>query len=257
MMGALSSRENQQDGKINRIMVIIAMQAEAQPLIDCLGLTEQSSVFSGPLPAKCFSGLVDGCNVDVVVNGQDPKFGNDSVGTVCAALTTYEGLKTLSPDLLINAGTAGGFRRKGAEIGDIFLSTECKNHDRRIAIPSFTEWATGAYECVSTANMQKELGFKCGIVTTGNSLDHEPKDDELMLENDASVKDMEAAAIASTAALFETPFFAVKSVTDIVDGNVPTHEEFLENLSAAARSLQEAIPRIISFVVQKSSAKDL
>jgi len=36
---------------------------------------------------------------------------------------------------------------------------------------------------------------------------------------DASVKDMEAAAIAWVAKLSNTPFFALKIVTDIVDGD--------------------------------------
>jgi len=52
---------------------------------------------------------------------------------------------------------------------------------------------------------------------------------------------MEAAAIADTAALFGTPFIAIKVVTDIVDGDMPTQDEFLANFAAAAASLQEAV----------------
>ena len=32
-------------------------------------------------------------------------------------------------------GTAGGFKRKGAAIGDAFISSQIANHDRRIPIP--------------------------------------------------------------------------------------------------------------------------
>ena len=32
-------------------------------------------------------------------------------------------------------GTAGGFKRKGAAIGDAFISSQVANHDRRIPIP--------------------------------------------------------------------------------------------------------------------------
>ena len=46
-------------------------------------------------------------------------------------------------DLVINAGTAGGFSRKGAAIGDAFISTGIKHHDRRIAIPGFTGMRSG------------------------------------------------------------------------------------------------------------------
>lgn len=69
---------------------------------------------------------------------------------------------------------------------------------------------------------------------------------------DASVKDMEAAAIAWTAALSNTPFIAVKVVTDIVDGDRPTEVEFFENLATAATSLQVMIPKVVEFVVGKS-----
>lgn len=69
---------------------------------------------------------------------------------------------------------------------------------------------------------------------------------------DASVKDMEAASIAWAAELSGTPYFCVKVVTDIVDGDKPTQDEFLENLGTAAKSLQSTMPKVISFVAGKS-----
>ena len=65
------------------------------------------------------------------------------------------------------------------------------------------------------------------------------------------MKDMEAAAIAWVADLSQTPFFALKIVTDIVDGERPTHEEFLENLGTAAVSLQQTLPKVLDFVSGK------
>ena len=92
------------------------------------------------------------------------------------------------------------------------------------------------------------LKFKLGVVTTGNSLDHVEADDAQMAANgaypnsivtrdaaqpcpsflkstslitfrsflpDASVKDMEAAAVAWAAELYAVPYFALKVVTDI------------------------------------------
>ena len=47
------------------------------------------------------------------------------------------------------------------------------------------------------------------------------------------------------------PAGAQFSVTDIVDGDKPTEEEFLENLGAAAKSLQEALPRVLEAVAGK------
>ena len=43
----------------------------------------------------------------------------------------------------------------------------------------------------------------------------------------------------------------MKAITDIVDGDKPTQDEFLENLGAAAKALQGAVPKVIEFVAGK------
>ena len=62
---------------------------------------------------------------------------------------------------------------------------------------------------------------------------------------------MECAAIAYVAHLFKTPFLAVKAITDIVDGDRTSAEEFTENLQKAAQALQEAVPRVLAYVAEK------
>ena len=61
--------------------------------------------------------------------------GVDNVGTVPAAVTAYLAVHEFKPDLVISVGTAGGFKSKGAAIGNVFLATAFANHDRRIPIP--------------------------------------------------------------------------------------------------------------------------
>ena len=72
-----------------------------------------------------------------------------------------------------------------------------------------------------------------------------------MAASNASVKEMEVASIAWVCEYTKTPFLPVKVVTDIVDGDRPTHEEFLENLSSASKSLQAQLPLIIDFLLGK------
>lgn len=62
---------------------------------------------------------------------------------------------------------------------------------------------------------------------------------------------MEGAALAWTSELHGVPFFCVKVITDLVDGDRPTEDEFLENLHTAVVSLQNAMPRVIKFVAGK------
>lgn len=80
-----------------------------------------------------------------------------------------------------------------------------------------------------------------GIVSSGNSLDYSKEDWDQLHDIGAAVKEMEAAGISWVAHLHGVPFLALKSITDIVDGDRPAQEEFLENLHSAAKALQVGV----------------
>ena len=61
-------------------------------------------------------------------------------------------------------------------------------------------------------------------------------------------QEMEAAAVAWSADLFGCPMFCLKSITDIVDGDRPAQEEFLENLHRAAAALQRVVPAVVEHI---------
>ena len=132
-----------------------------------------------------------------------------------------------------------------------FLSSNIINHDRHIPIPGFDMYGIGKTSSTATPVLQASLGFKSGVVSSGNSLDYTDKCMDIMKEHQAAVKEMEAAAISWVCEINKLPFLCVKSITDIVDGSRPAQEEFLENLGTAARSLQEAVPRVLDFVAGK------
>jgi 5'-methylthioadenosine nucleosidase len=243
---------------ITRVLIAVAMEAEAMPFVNHLQLESVPDFFPPQTPFKAFRGKHNSCELTVVTNGKDTIHNTnvDNVGTVPAAMATFLALQKMNTegvaDLLINAGTCGGFQRKGASIGDVFLTTAVANHDRRIAIPDFTPYGIGRIESTSVENLASHINAKLGVCTTGNSLDYHEVDSHHMLANDASVKDMEAAAIAWAAEMWNVKHFGVKVVTDVVDGDKPSHEEFLENLGKAAVSLQEALPKVIDFVCDKN-----
>jgi 5'-methylthioadenosine nucleosidase len=236
---------------------MVAMEAEAKPFVEHLGLEETKGFFPEHVPFVAYSGEHHLTKVTVVTLGKDTVYGTgvDNVGTVAASLATELALAKYggSVDLVVNAGTCGGFQRKGAGVADVFLTTGVANHDRRIPIPGFDTYGTGKLETLDPTKMARSLGYKTGICTTGNALDKTERDDELMKENDASVKDMEAGAIAWVSAMNEVPYLGVKVVTDIVDGGIPTQNEFMENLGAAAKSLQTALPKVLAYVCDESN----
>ena len=54
-------------------------------------------------------------------------------------------------------------------------------------------------------------------------------------------KEMEAAAIAQVCALYDKPYVGVKSVTDLMDVEEGSSDQFLANLAFASENLQKVV----------------
>lgn len=242
-----------------KIIYIVAMQAEAQPFIDHFGVQEIEDFFN-PLPCKLY------CSADIthindqttlpeglyiVLNGQ--QHGSDLVGCEAASVATLAAIQRIQPDLVINSGTCGGFRSKGAEIGKVFIANAVMFHDRRV--PGDDQWGTQAlgnypvWEC--SQEMARTLNLPMGKVTTGSSLDMQPCDLEIINQNGGELKDMEGAAVAFVCSLTGTPIMLVKSVTDLCDSGAETFEEFSRNLAKASEELRKVNVRIIETLLKQ------
>ncbi|KAI8026335.1 5'-methylthioadenosine/S-adenosylhomocysteine nucleosidase 1 [Camellia lanceoleosa] len=238
-----------QNRPISSIVIIIAMQSEALPLVNKFQLKEDlDPVFPKGVPWVRYRGTYKGLNINIIWPGKDTVLGVDSVGTIVASLVTYASIQALQPDLIINAGTAGGFKAKGANVGDIFLASGVAFHDRRIPIPVFDLYGVGLRQAFSTPNLLKALNIKVGKLSTGDSLDMSPQDEASIIANDATIKDMEGAAVGYVADLLKVPAIFVKAVTDIVDGEKPTAEEFMQNLAAVTAALDQAVTEVVDFL---------
>lgn len=232
------------------ICYVIAMQAEAQPFIDAFGIEEVQDFFA-PLPCRLYQAtLAEDITLCVVLNGQ--QHGSDLVGCEAASVATLAAIERLHPDLVVNSGTCGAFKAKGADIADVYIGNAVMFHDRRV--PGDDAWGTqalGNYPVWDGATaLAAELGFKTGKVTTGSSLDMQPCDLAVIQENNGELKDMEGAAVAFVCSLFHVPILLVKSVTDLCDSGAETYEEFSCNLAAASQALRAANERIIKHIAR-------
>lgn len=231
--------------KVSKLCFLIAMPAEAKPLIEHFGLIHHPNLF-GALPPIAYKGVYKNIELMVVVNGKDQQLGVDLVGTQPATLAAHLAIEHFNPDLIINAGTAGAFARNGSQIGNVYLSHKyIVFHDRRIPIPGWDAYGVGRYPTFNTSVLAARLGFKQGVVTSGNSLDMPEVDERTINEIGGEIKDMEAAAMAWVASLYEKPFFCIKSITDLMDSEKTTQEEFLENLHMASISLKDACFKVV------------
>eukprot|EP00252_Welwitschia_mirabilis_P008692 TRINITY_DN20768_c0_g1_i2.p1 TRINITY_DN20768_c0_g1~~TRINITY_DN20768_c0_g1_i2.p1 ORF type:complete len:264 (+),score=53.95 TRINITY_DN20768_c0_g1_i2:171-962(+) len=241
------------DSPIKNLLLVIAMQAEALPLVNKFQLTEdQNPPFPKGMPWIRYHGVYKDLQISIVIPGKDPIFGIDSVGTVTSALVTYASVQALKPDVIINAGTAGGFKDKGACVGDVFLATDVAFHDRRIPIPVFDLYGKRSRPTFQPTNLVNDLGLKVGRLSTGDSLDLSPQDEEIIRANDTAIKDMEGAAVSYVAELFSIPAIFLKAVTDVVDGERPTAEEFLSNLNTVSQAMEEIVTKVIEYINGKT-----
>lgn len=237
--------------RVNHIVVIVAMEAEAAPIKDALGARS----IPCPWPAWCPMTLAraerEHGTVSIVVNGQDPRHGVDLIGTQAATLSAAQVIEHLSPDIVISAGTCGGFIARGGRIGDVYLAAEeLRYHDRRVPLPGFHESSLGSYPTADLTHIAKKLDLKQGVVTTGDALDATEACMNRMNGSEASVKEMEAAAIGWICSIAEIPVSCIKSVTDLVDGETATEQEFIENLTLAVEHLAKAVTLVTDDILK-------
>lgn len=237
---------------IKHAVLLFAMEDEAMPLIRRLELADKGYL-RPPMPMRWYDGAVGSLRIDVVVMGSDRRFGIDCIATQPAAVATQIVLDQLRPDLLINAGTCGGFASRGGTIGKVYLTGgPFYFHDRRIPLAPFEKYADGGWELCDVSAWGDVLGLEPGAVSSGNSLDMNADDAERIERFGAVAKDMEAASIAWVADQHEKPLCAVKAVTDLVDGEHPTHEEFERHLHTASEALSEAVEGLLKVLAEQT-----
>ena len=131
------------------------------------------------------------------------------------------GFTACSHEHAFDAGSQGGQPSAAVER----LTTQ------RWPIPTFLRtptpaliWPSLIRNCVVRPNSRGSMHniAQSGIVSSGNSLDFTKEDLDLFETHGVAVKEMEAAAVAWAAHLHATPMFALKAITDIVDGAHPS-----------------------------------
>jgi nucleoside phosphorylase len=243
---------------VTSVLLVVAMEEEAAPIIAKFGMRKLEHRFLPGAPFVAWEGLVGALTLRLVWCGRDERFGGNNVATTAAAVATYAAISALgepTPQLVMSVGTAGGFAERGARICDVYLSTKCVYHARRIpeggAGGELEEQGFGHYRSPALAGLSAAAGLKTGVVSTSDSLDTSEKDMELMLSEGAVVKEMEAAAVGWVCKQLQIPFVALKGVTDLVDGEETTREEFEANLTAAARALEAKLGIVLTLLQQR------
>lgn len=232
-----------------RILLVMAMREEAEPVIQRLDLHETRSTLDPRDPMRVFEGRLGRRKLVLILNGKGPREPYlNLTGPVAAAMTTSQAIRAFSPDLVINAGTAGGFGSRGLQVGDVALSRAIVFHDRHSPFGGAREaYALGRYSQPRTERAATELGLKTAVVATGNSFVNVSTTDLSVIRRvDASVVEMEAAAVAEVCAIYKVKMVALKAVTDDVEH--PSVAQFSDNLRLASSNLADKLRELLIYL---------
>jgi adenosylhomocysteine nucleosidase len=226
-----------------KVGIIGAMEQEIQILRDSL-VNKKSHKLAG---FDIYTGLLDGVDVVLLQSG---------IGKVNASVSTALMLQQFSPDCIINTGSAGGCD-ESLDVGDIVVSSELIHHDVDVTAFGYELGqmarmpvsykpdellASIAKQCIESVVGAKTVR---GLIATGDTFVSSADKVNAIKTAFPSVKavEMEAAAIAQTCFLFDTPFLVVRALSDIAGKS--SNLSFADFIETASKHSAEMVRAII------------
>ncbi len=196
--------------KMNKnILIIVAMQSEADPIISKLKLRDMGKM-SHLLRSNYYFGLIKNYNIYLAVNGK--KENVDYVGAEATVISSVLGIEKFNPDILINIGTSGALSSKKLMIGDILNISESFYLDRNIPIPEYKIYSEGHFKANLFTKSKREYKVCSSLsFVTKKSINSKMKN------LGCDLFDMEAASFSFVATESNRKFYIIKGVTDYVD----------------------------------------
>lgn len=157
------------------------------------------------------------------------------IGKVNAAVGALTLIENFHPALVINTGVAGGTGATDdpARVLDVVLASQIAYHDVWCGPGTERGHMAGCparFDCPLSAETRRRLGFKEGLVASGDIFVDDPADlgRILALYPDAKAVDMESGAIAHVCHLKNVPFVCLRVVSDTPGdgGNAAAYESF-------------------------------
>ena len=243
-IGGLPAQATPSIHPIKKVLLVVAMDSEALPIIQSLGLKPIKHSFSD-LPMRGYEGKLGNKEIVLIKNGEDPIHKVQNIGTQAATLSTYLGIEFFHPDFIISIGTAGAVPESGAGLMDIYLSHTIYFFDRRIPMKGYENYGRGAFPSTPiSTDLINKIGFKTGVVCSGDSFDEEQVDYKVFLKEHCAAIDMEAASVAWVSMLTKTPMIAIKGITNFVRGK-QIHAEHKKYLPVVTKNLAITLKKLL------------
>lgn len=195
---------------------------------------------------------------------------NSGIGIANAAINVAILSKKLKLDLIILAGVGGALNEK-LEIGDIVIADKVIQHDSLATYDNHFELvAPGKFFLSVPLDKRASIAMYCdkdlvsifysklknlemaktyvGTLLSGSEFvaNTSRKEKLALLDENAYMVDMEAAAVAQVSIKYKIPFIVVKTVSDRLSSqNIVISEQYKKFLISATRNIQEIFKIII------------
>ena len=233
------------------ILGMIAMDKEGKDFAVAHGFCKSEKVLAIPeVPAEIYEKKIsENCNQIFIISGPCPLHRVNRIGP-SINLLAMAAIHTFKPDYIINGGFAGGFEKRGAAIGDIYIGSEqVFNHDRFFTEDdAYKAYCEGGFPAFYSDELAAAIGAKKGQITSSGSMLASAEERHNMERFGTVVKDMEALAIAEVAFMMHTPFIPIKVITDFVDHPSCSQEQFNKNHPRLVTNLHTAMLRTFDFL---------
>lgn len=182
------------------------------------------------------------------------------IGKVNASITTSLLIENYNVTSIVNIGVAGG--QNGVKHKDVVISTEVLHHDVDVTafgskyvrgqVPQLDPTFKADHTLITkTENILKNanISYIKGRIASGDQFvtTKETLHDVNKLYNDIYAIEMESAAIAQTAHLYNVPFIIYRSISDVLDDETQGEDfyKFVEDASNNAALVLEKLIEVI------------
>ncbi|MDT0596006.1 5'-methylthioadenosine/adenosylhomocysteine nucleosidase [Glaciecola petra] len=162
------------------------------------------------------------------ISGHEISLVQCGIGKVASAAATALLIQALSPDYVINTGSAGGFDPE-LDIGDVVIATELLHHDVNVThfgyelgqVPQmplhYKSDKTLVQLALDAIGQLTNVKVTSGLVCSGDSFVGSDEAAQKIRDDFVDMKavEMEGAAIAQVCHLMNTPFVVIRSLSDI------------------------------------------
>lgn len=203
------------------IGIVVAMEKEMRLLPDILTDKER-------IDAPSFHAVVGMVGDNKVI------YALSGIGKVAAAVCAAELIRRYSPDFLINVGVSGGMG-DAVELLDTVVSTAVCYHD--VSCGCDVAWGQvqgfPLYYPVSdgllTIIRSLPVPVREGLVCCGDRFLSSSEEQDFVRRTFPDIKavDMESAAVAQTAYIYDTPFIAMRVISDIAGEGHDNYAEYM------------------------------